>query len=215
MIFRTILLSLALVAGLVAQDRKLSVGALYDQGEESFFEGKIKEAILDWDREIALMPQRGPHHWQRGLALYYLGQYEKGVAQFESHQKVNGHDVENAAWHFLCIVRQKDGSVETARKKFIPIKGDGRVPMKEIHDLYGGKGTAEVVLAAAKKNAEGMRLRNQLCYAHLYLGLYYEALEKPEKSRKHMKLAAVDFKMDHYMGKVAQLHHKLRAKKKK
>ena len=67
MIFRTILLSLALVAGLVAQDRKLSVGALYDQGEESFFEGKIKEAILDWDREIALMPQRGPHHWQRGL----------------------------------------------------------------------------------------------------------------------------------------------------
>ena len=87
--------------------------------------------------------------------------------------------------------------------------------MKEIHDLYGGKGTAEVVLAAAKKNAEGMRLRNQLCYAHLYLGLYYEALEKPEKSRKHMKLAAVDFKMDHYMGKVAQLHHKLRAKKKK
>ena len=69
---------------------------LYRQGAEKFFAGKVKEAIIDWDREIAMVPRRGPHHWQRGLALYYAGEYDKGVAQFVSHQTVNGHDVENA-----------------------------------------------------------------------------------------------------------------------
>ncbi|MGJ8695824.1 MAG: tetratricopeptide repeat protein [Verrucomicrobiaceae bacterium] len=203
-----------LMAGLpvMAEERDISgdAAALHGRGVELFFAGKLKEAVVDWDRAIALQPRRGPHHWQRGLALYYLGEYDKGVAQFESHQKVNGNDVENAAWHFLCVVRGTDGSVEKAREKLIPIKGDSRVPMKEIHALFGGKGTAEVVLAAARKDAEGLQLRNQLCYAHLYLGLYFEVLGEKEKSAGHIKKSAVDFKMDHYMGKVAQVHFKLR-----
>ena len=52
--------------------------------------------------------------------------------------------------------------------------------------------------------------RDQLCYAHLYLGLFYEATGDAALARKHMRLAAVDFRMDHYMGKVAQVHVKLR-----
>ena len=185
-----------------------SPAALYQRGEEKFFKGDIKGAVDDWDREIAIAPHRGPHHWQRGLALYYLNEFEKGIAQFESHQTVNGNDVENAAWHFLCVARAKGGSVEKAREKFIPIEGDSRVPMKEVHRLFAGKGTPEEVLRAARNNAGGIILRNQVCYAHLYLGLYYEALEMPEKAAEHIKLAAVDFKMDHYMGRVAQLHHR-------
>ena len=213
MICRAFFLSLFFT--LTSHTEELTVWELFNRGVENFFEGKVKEAVADWDQEIKLSPARGPHHWQRGLALYYLGDFEKGVAQFESHQKVNGHDVENAAWHFICAVRQKNGSVKKVREKFIPIKGDRRVPMAEIHDLYGGKGTVEAVLEAAKKDADGMELRNQLCYAHLYLGLYFEALEQPEKSKAHMKKAAVDFKMDHYMGKVAQLHFKMRTAEKK
>ncbi|MDE0827261.1 MAG: hypothetical protein OSA48_10730 [Akkermansiaceae bacterium] len=195
-----------------AEDIKTNPAALHERGVEHFYAARIPEAIADWDREIALVPFRAPYHWQRGLALYYAGEYEKGVAQFESHQKVNRNDVENAAWHFLCVVRAKDSSVEKARKKLIPIAGDSRVPMKEVHNLFAGKGTAVDVLAAAKKNAAGDRLRNQLCYAHLYLGLYYEALGEKQKSATHIKLAAVDYKMDHYMGKTAQVHHKLRTK---
>jgi len=52
--------------------------------------------------------------------------------------------------------------------------------------------------------------RNHLCYAHLYLGLYHEALGHEEKAKAHMLKAAVDYKMDHYMGKCAQVHVKLR-----
>jgi lipoprotein NlpI len=141
-----------------------------------------------------------------------LEEYDKGVAQFVSHQEVNTNDVENAAWHFLCVVRGTGGSVERARKGLIPIVGDARVPMKEVHQLFAGKAKPEDVLASARGNAEGARLRNQLCYAHLYLGLYFEALGEEEKSRQHIRKAAVDFKMNHYMGKVAQLHWHLRGK---
>jgi|GEM_PF-136698 len=185
-----------------------SPDAIYQRGEEKFFNGDIKGAVVDWDREIAMVPRREPHHWQRGLALYYLNEFQKGIAQFEIHQTVNGNDVENAAWHFLCVARAKGGSVEKAREKFIPIEGDARVPMREVHQLFAGKGTAQDVLVAASKNADGINLRNQLCYAHLYLGLYYEALGQPKKAAEHIKKSALDFKMDHYMGMVAQLHHR-------
>ncbi len=187
--------------------------ALHERGMEHFFAGRIQESLLDWDREIELMPRRDPYHWQRGLAYYYAEMYEEGVAQFVRHQTVNGHDVENAVWHFLCVVRAKGGTVAKARKNLIPIEGDSRVPMKEVHDLFSAKGSVKDVLDAASANAEGFLLRNQLCYAHLYLGLYFEALGQAEKSLAHIRKSAVDFKMDHYMGKVAQVHYQLRRKK--
>lgn len=115
---------------------------------------------------------------------------------------------------FLCVVRAKDGSIEEARKKLIPIVGDPRVPMKEVHRLFSGAVQADAVLAAAKAGAEGGELRNQLCYAHLYLGLYFEALGQADKSAGHIRKAAIDHRMDHYMGRVAQLHHKLRRARK-
>ena len=74
-----------------------------------------------------------------------------------------------------------------------------------------GKGTEEAVMKAAENGDAGSEdLRNQLCYAHLYLGLYHEALGHADKAKRHMLKAAVDYKMDHYMGKTAQVHVKLR-----
>jgi lipoprotein NlpI len=206
------LLLLAFLALPPTRAEELSPAALQQRGHDHFFAGRFAEAIADYDQYLIIVPNRAPHHWQRGLALYYAEEYDKGVAQFESHQTVNRHDVENAVWHFLCVVRGKDGSVEKARKNFIPITGDTRVPLKEVHALFAGTGTVDAVLAAAKANAEGLRLRNQLCYAHLYLGLYFEALGDKNTSAKHMKKAAVDYKMDHFMGKVAQVHHTTRSK---
>lgn len=193
----------------------LSIRDLYQQGEDHFFAGRFKKAIASWDAEIKRMPSRDPYHWQRGLAYYYAGEYETGVKQFERHQKVNGNDVENAVWHFLCVARSKGGSLEKARKSLIPIEGDTRIPMKEVHDLFAGQGTAEEVLKAAGQARDELFKRNQLCYAHLYLGLYEEALGNSQKSFEHMKKAAVDYRMDHYMGKVAQVHFKARSPKEK
>ncbi len=211
----SLILSLPLIplaAGQDATNKEANPQFLLKRGIEHFFAGRIKESLEDWDQELKLAPQRRPYHWQRGLSLYYAGRYEDGVAQFESHQTVNARDVENAVWHFLCAVRAKGGSVEKAREKIYPFAGDTRVPMKEVHALFKGTGKPEAVLAAANADqSDPLRLRNHLCYAHLYLGLYYEALGEDKTSAEHMKQAAVDYKMDHYMGKVAQIHHKLRS----
>ena len=83
--------------------------------------------------------------------------------------------------------------------------------MKEIHALYAGNGTAEDVVAAARAgDPPEDALRNRLCYAHLYLGLYFEATGDTGKAAEHIRLAAGKYRMDHYMGKVAQVHVKLR-----
>jgi lipoprotein NlpI len=174
-----------------------------------YFEAKPKESVAEFDKVIELEPKAAPQLWQRGLALYYAEDFKEGRRQFELHRTVNPDDVENAAWHFLCVARA-DG-VEAARKALIPMEGDARIPMKEVYELFGGKGSEEAVLKAANAgDPTSEEHRNQLCYAHLYLGLYYEALGQTEKAKDHMLKAAQNFRMDHYMGRTAQVHVKLR-----
>jgi lipoprotein NlpI len=186
-----------------------SVDAWFQEGVKAFFDAKPKESVAAFDKMIAIEPAAAPQLWQRGLSLYYTEDYKEGRKQFELHQTVNSNDVENAAWHFICVAKA-DG-VEAARKVLIPISGDARVPMKEVHDLFAGKGTEEAVLkAASAETAREEGRRNHLCYAHLYLGLYYEALGEKEKAKTHMVKSATEYKMDHYMGKVSQVHVKLR-----
>lgn len=182
------------------------------RGVANFMAGKMKESIADFDKYLEAYPSKAPHHWQRGLAYYYAEEFEKGRKQFEIHQDVNSNDVENAVWHFLCVARLE--GIEKARTHLIPITGDTRVPMKEVQLLFAGKATAEDVLAAAKAGDPSKeRLRNNLCYAHLYLGLYFEALGEKEKSAKHMKEAATTYRMKHYMGEVPRVHRLLRGAK--
>jgi lipoprotein NlpI len=66
-------------------------------------------------------------------------------------------------------------------------------------------------LAFAAEKGEGEARRNQLCYAHLYLGLYFEALGDAVKAREHIRQAAGPFRMNHYMGKVAVMHELIRS----
>lgn len=179
------------------------------RGGEHFKLGQIKESIVDFDKFIELMPQQAPYHWQRGISLYYAGRFEDGRKQFESHQTVNPSDVENAVWHFLCVARA-DG-VEIARAALIPIKGDARVPMMEVHALFAGKIKPEDVLKAAGAGGPPTRqLSHQLFYAHLYLGLYFEVIGDGKRAREHIAKAAGEFQTNDYMGDVARVHLQLR-----
>ena len=203
MFLRTSLACLVITVAAQAQSPR----ELLQQGQRLFFEAKITESIAAFDKLIELQPEAKPHLWQRGLALYYADKFQEGREQFETHQTVNTADVENAAWHFLCVARLE--GIDGARKHFIPIEGDSRVPMKEVHQLFAGKATPEQVLKAAEAGDESER-RNQLCYAHLYLGLYFEAMKDEAKAREHMLKAAKEFSMDHYMGETARVHLKVR-----
>ena len=178
-------------------------------GVKQFFNAEIKESIASWDKYLAKHPEDMPYHWQRGIALYYAERWHDGRAQFESHVKVNPQDVENSVWHFLCVAREV--SVEAARKALLPVTQDVRVPMREVLNLFAGKGTSAAVIAAAEAVETGeQQKRDALCFAHLYLGLYEEAMGHKEEAKRHLLLSAKDYSMPHYMGKVAQLHCRLR-----
>ena len=183
------------------------------RGSEQFFAGRIDESIRSFEQAAKLRPDLKPHLWQLGIAYYFAGRYADGRNLFEKHQKVNSEDVENAVWHFLCVTRLEN--IEAARKKFIKITRDTRVPMKQIHSLFAGKGTVEQVLAAANAESDPAEKKNALCYAYLYLALFEEARSDAAKSLEYIRKAAGEYSQDHYMGKVARVHAALRGDKKK
>lgn len=174
---------------------------------DRLFAGEPKGSAELFDELVALRPEIEPELWQRGLALYYADRFADGRRQFERHKEVNPADVENVTWHFACVAREKD--IAAARKAMLPVGADARVPMKEVLALYRGEGSADAVLAAAATGPDSAR-RNQLCYAHLYLGLLAEAEGDAAAAQRHLVAAATTHRMDHFMGKIAQLHCRLR-----
>jgi len=99
------------------------------RGMQRFRDNNIVGSLQDFQRAAELDPRARPHLWQRGISYYYAGQFRKGRQLFELHQRVNPHDVENAAWHFLCVAAG-DG-IAAARKSLFKIDTarDTRIPM--------------------------------------------------------------------------------------
>jgi len=172
------------------------------RGIERFRNNQIAGSVRDFQRAAQLDPIVAPRLWQLGISHYYAGNFGQGQQLFELHQTVNRNDVENAAWHFICVARV-DG-IASARKKLleIDVQRDGRVPMREVYQFYAGQGSEDAVLAAAQK-ADTERAR---MYAHLYLGLYYEVIKKADQARSFMRKAAAAKLKENYMHDVAKIH---------
>lgn len=43
---------------------------------------QVEASVQDFDRALQLSPQMRPYLWQRGLSLYYLGEYQEAAKQF-------------------------------------------------------------------------------------------------------------------------------------
>lgn len=173
-------------------------------GDEFLRAGRFSDAVAAFDAAVERDPRLAPHHWRRGIAHYYAGMYDAGAAQFELHRTVNGNDVENAAWHFLCVARSKD--VEAARAGILPVGVDRRAPMREVYEMFAGRMAADEVLAAARGAKGSAQSESALFYAHLYVGLHHEAHGRAELARKHIEIAATEHTSTHYMGDVARVH---------
>ena len=102
-----------------------------DRAIDDFLAGRVKESVTGFDRVAALVPNAAPELWQRGIALYYVGRYDDCRKQFESHRTVNPNDVENPAWHFLCVAHAE--SPAKARAALLPVGPDQRSPMPEVY----------------------------------------------------------------------------------
>src|SRR5262245_6022671 len=197
----------------IALDSKLAEA--YDhRGSERFKLGQIAESLADFNRFLELQPKERPGHWKRGISLYYLAKYDEGRQQFGAYEKVDTNDVENSVWHFLCNARLV--GVEKARGQMLKIGKDRRVPMMEVYALFKGETKPDDVLTAARAGQPpAAQLKQRLFYAHLYLGLYYEALGDPKQALEHLTKAAQDYQVGHYMGDVARVHMELRKKEAK
>jgi lipoprotein NlpI len=170
------------------------------RGMAQFQAGRIAESVAEFDTAARLAPREAPYLWQRGIALYYAGRYRDCRQQFESHRTVNPDDVENAAWHFLCAARAE--SPEQARGALLPVGPDSRVPMREVYQMFQGSLEPDQVLAAAR-NGIGSEF-----FAHLYVGLYFDALGKTADALTHIRAAADSryASAGGYMHDVARVH---------
>ena len=187
--------------------------ALDSRGNAHFMLAEFEKSVADFDGYLKLVPKDANGHWRRGISLYYAGKYEAGKKQFEGYEKVDTNDVENAVWHFLCAAR-KDGT-RAARAGLLKIGKDGRTPMMQVYEMFAGKQKpADVLKAANAGKLTDEQRRPQLFYAHLYLGLYYDATGERKKAIEHLALAANKYRIGHYMGEVARVHHELLSKKK-
>ncbi|MEZ5398278.1 MAG: hypothetical protein R2729_01335 [Bryobacteraceae bacterium] len=168
------------------------------KGENEFRAAEIAASIKSFDKAIQLEPRLAPHHWQRGISLYYASRWKDCVKQFALHKTVNPEDVENAVWHALCVEKTKGR--EAASKDLIAVSGDGRVPMAQVHRLFAGRATPEDVSKAAGTDP------NARFYANLYLALYWEFMGDAAKAKPHMLDAGAEPSANHYMGDVARVH---------
>ena len=189
-------LALAAAPPLAAQQPR----DILDRAIADFEGGRVVESAAGFDAVIAVSPSLAPQLWQRGIALYYAGRYADCRAQFELHRTVNPADVENAAWHFLCVAREE--SAPAARAALLPVGPDPRVPMRQVYEMFRGTLAPEEVLEAAGSQASAQ------FYAQLYVGLYFEALGQDAQARAHITAAADDrfARVGGYMHTVARVH---------
>ena len=97
------------------------------RGMVSFQLGEMTPAIADFDRAEHLNPTLTPSLWQRGIAYYYAGRFEEGARQFEIDLTINGHDVEETVWRYLCQAQVQ--GAPAARAGLLPVRNDARPVM--------------------------------------------------------------------------------------
>ena len=201
-----LLVATSMVAVAAAQRSNENPREILDRAIEDFLAGRVTESVTGFDRVAALAPQVAPQLWQRGIALYYAGRYQDCRTQFESHRTVNPNDVENPAWHFLCVSREQ--SVAAARAALLPVGPDQRSPMREIYQMFRGTMTPDAILKVAGDEPSSK------FFAELYVGLYYDATGDRTRALEHLRRAAAkDYAAaGGYMHRVAELHPLLRSR---
>lgn len=176
------------------------VRAIMEKATADFRGGRVEQSLEGFDRAAALSPADAPYLWQRGIAQYYAGRFRECRDMFVSHRTVNPDDVENAAWHFLCVARAE--SPDAARRQMLPVGPDARVPMREVYRLFKGELTQAQVIKAAGTDPSGQ------FFARLYIGLYLEAIGQREAGRAQIAIAAEPrfARAGGYMHDVARVH---------
>ncbi len=172
---------------------------------------KFALAARLFDRYLETNKEDLPALWQRGIALYFSGEYREAARQFEEHRTVNPNDVENAAWHFLCVAKAE--SPAEAKKQLLPAPGDPRPPMEEVLEMLKTGNRKLVIDKVESFPADSKQRQYAQFYGDFYLGLYADALGQAEAAKKYMSRSAKDAPRN-YMGDVARVYAKYLSERK-
>ncbi|MBD2365300.1 hypothetical protein H6G36_29810 [Anabaena minutissima FACHB-250] len=186
----------------IIKNQPHNANAYIRRGMIRFKLARIEESIQDFDKAEQLDTRLKPYLWQRGLSYYYAERFAEGAQQFEIDLTVNSQDVEETVWRYLCMARLV--GVTEARNSLLTVKNDPRKIMQSVYDLYAENCTVDDLLAVGKLAGD----RGEF-YAHLYLGLYYEAQNNLELAKDYLVKAADDYKIEDYMWYLAQVHKKI------
>jgi tetratricopeptide (TPR) repeat protein len=178
-----------------------SANAYVQRGMMQFKLGRIAASIADFDRAEQLHPALTPYLWQRGLSYYYATRFADGARQFEVDLQVNGQDVEETIWRYLCQAQLQ--GAEVAREGLLAVRNDPRPVMATVYALFAGDCDAAALLTMARDRREHF-------YSQLYAGLYYEAERDVARARYHITQAATMQIFDDYMGWLAIVHQQQR-----
>jgi lipoprotein NlpI len=188
-----------------ASDKGLQEAAVQQRAAEILFlAGDVTGSLPCFERANQMDASLAPHNWQRGVALGCAGKFAEGAEQFRLHHEVNPDDVENSAWYFLCVAKQKGR--QAAEAALIPSRGDPRQPMMSVLKMLRGSLAPDEVLAAAEANTtEGPERKRAKFYGFLYVGLYYDSIGESEKARSTLQRSVALAEND-YMGRTARIY---------
>jgi lipoprotein NlpI len=160
-----------------------SPAAFEDRAEAAYGEDRLADAMADFDRLKALVPDVAPYMWQRGVTLYELGRFAECATQFASYHEANPRDLESVVWHFLCNARGQ--SPDRAKAALLKPGSDPRIMREQIYEMVVGRMTPDDVLEQANESVAPASF-----YAELYVGLYLEALGDRAGALTHLRRAA-------------------------
>ncbi|KAJ3669492.1 hypothetical protein LUZ60_011442 [Juncus effusus] len=172
------------------------------RGMKLFREGDVSGSLAEFDRAIDYCAGIISDYWQRGLSLYYLNKFEEGAEQFRLDVAANPNDTEESIWCFLCEAQIY--GVENARKQFLEVGKDSRPVMREAYLLFKDGGDPKMFVSKFSRGRE-----DELFYASLYAGLYYESQKEMESAKFHMVEACNSLygsRSDDYMAALTKVH---------
>lgn len=169
--------------------------------------GLVEESLPGFDAYAKAHPDRKPFLWQRGIALYFVERYKDGVEQFEIHREVNPNDVENAAWHYLCLAKHQ--SPEKADQEVLPAPNDPRPTMEQVLQMFK-TGNTQAVQDEIDRLKDSPRSTTAQFYGYFYLGLYADAQGNTKPALKYMTQSA-EVAPANYMGHIAEQYKRFLA----
>jgi tetratricopeptide (TPR) repeat protein len=134
-----------------------------NKGVASFRDLHVKESISWFDKAEQAYPEIGNRLWQRGIAQYLNGDYNKCYSQFTRDISLNAKDTEEAVWSIMCAYKQDSltdslspDDVVTKHKALIPkalqliakesrTDQDSRPIMRQVYSLFTDAASASLL----------------------------------------------------------------------